>query len=138
MDDTEVRARNEATVRAVLALITAGEYEALAGHVTEDLHFELPYAAPPIPGELHGRDMWDTMQRQTFALFSSFRNEPRAFYPSTDPNVLVAEYESDAVVKRNGKAYRNRYVGIFRFRDGRICAWREYHNPEATSVIRSG
>jgi ketosteroid isomerase-like protein len=39
------------------------------------------------------------------------------------------------VVARNGKTYRNRYVGIFRFRDGKICAWREYHNPDATKVI---
>jgi hypothetical protein len=136
-DDEAKRARNEATVRAVLAHITAAEYDKLAAYVTDDLHFELPYATPPIPTEFHGRDVWDGMQRQTFALFSSFRNEPVAVHPTVDPDMLIAEYVSDAVVARNGKPYRNRYVGIFRFRDDKICAWREYHNPEATSVIRS-
>ena len=39
-----------------------------------------------------------------------------------DPDELIAEYRSDAVVARNGNAYRNRYIGVFRFRDGKICA----------------
>lgn len=124
------------TVRKVLAHISAAEYDQLAAYVTEDLHFELPYAAPPIPNAFDGRAVWDQMQRSTFAMFTSFRNELRAIYTTSDPDVVIAEYESDAVVARNGKPYRNRYVGIFRFRDGQIAAWREYHNPEATKVIR--
>ncbi len=127
---------NEDIVRAVLGHITAGEYDRLAQYVTEDLHFELPYASAPIPNHFDGRAVWDGMQRQTFALFRSFRNEPLAFYATVDPNLLIAEYQSDAVVERNGKPYRNRYVGVFRFRDGKICSWREYHNPDATKVIR--
>ena len=127
---------NEDIVRKVLAHITAAEYEQLAAYVTEDLRFELPYAGPPIPDHFEGRAVWDSMQRQTFAMFSSFLNEPRAFYQTADPDMLIAEYESDAVVARNGKPYRNKYVGIFRFRDGKICFWREYHNPDATKVIR--
>lgn len=128
---------NEDIVRKVLAHITAAEYEQLANYVTEDLRFELPYAGPPTPDHFDGRAVWDGMQRQTFAMFTSFRNEPRAFYQTADPDMLIAEYESDAVVARNGKPYRNKYVGIFRFRDGKICFWREYHNPVATKVIRA-
>ncbi len=127
---------NEEIVRAVLGHISAAEYDKLADYVTEDLHFELPYAAPPIPNAFDGRAVWDGMQRQTFAMFTAFKNTPTAVYPTTDTSMIIAEYESDAVVARNGKPYRNKYVGIFRFRDGKICAWREYHNPEATRVIR--
>ena len=65
---------NEDIVRAVLAHITAAEYEQLATYVTEDLRFELPYAGPPIPDHFDGRAVWDGMQRQTFAMFTSFRN----------------------------------------------------------------
>jgi uncharacterized protein len=127
---------NEETIRAMLADITAGRYDDLAQHVTEDLRFELPYAPPPIPQAFEGRAVWDGMQRRTFAMFDSFRNELRGLYPTDDPDLVIAEYESNAVVRANGKPYRNRYVGIFRFRDGKICFWREYHNPEATSVLR--
>jgi ketosteroid isomerase-like protein len=24
----------------------------------------------------------------------------------------------------------NRYIGVFGFRDGRICEWHEFHNPD--------
>ena len=37
--------------------------------------------------------------------------------------------------KRNGNAYRNRYIGVVRFRDGKISHWREFHNPQATDVL---
>ncbi len=127
---------NEEIVRSVLRHITNGEYDQLANYVTEDLQFELPYAAAPIPNRFDGRDVWDGMQRQTFQMFTSFKNEPLQFYATAAPDMLIAEYESDAVVARNGKSYRNRYVGVFRFRDGKICFWREYHNPDATKVIR--
>ncbi len=126
---------NADVVRQVLAHISASEYDALAQYVTPDLHFELPYASAPIPNAFDGRDTWDAMQRATFKMFTSFKNEPTAIYATDDPDVVIAEYRSDAVVARNGKNYRNQYVGIFRFRDGQICAWREYHNPDATKVI---
>ena len=51
-----------------------------------------------------------------------------------DPDALVVEYQSDGLVRSTGKPYRNRYIGVFRFRDGRICAWREFHNPEITAI----
>ncbi len=37
---------------------------------------------------------------------------------------------SNGIVKHNGNTYANRYVGIFRLRDGEIVTWREYFNPE--------
>ena len=43
----------------------------------------------------------------------------------------------DATVKHNGKPYRNRYIGIFRFRNTEIVSWREYHNPEETARAMS-
>ena len=127
---------NADVVRKVLAHITAAEYDQLANYVTEDLHFELPYASAPIPNSFDGRDTWDGMQRSTFKMFTSFRNEPTAIYATTDPDLVIAEYESNAVVAHNQRTYRNKYVGIFGFRDGKICTWREYHNPDATKVIR--
>jgi uncharacterized protein len=135
MSGNESTCTNADVVRRVLAHISASEYDQLAQYVTEDLHFELPYASAPIPTSFDGRATWDGMQRATFKLFTSFQNVPTAIYSTVDPDLVIAEYESDAVVARNGKPYRNRYVGIFRFRDGMICAWREYHNPDATKVI---
>jgi ketosteroid isomerase-like protein len=75
------------------------------------------------------------MQLMTFKLFSSFALELVEVHECLDPDELIAEYRSDAVVERNGNEYRNRYIGVFRFRDGKISHWREFHNPEATKVL---
>jgi uncharacterized protein len=129
------RATNRSVVEAVLDTITAGEFERLAEYVTDDLLFELPYGPSFMPNPVHGREAWNQMQLMTFKMFSSFKQTLTDVHEGLDPDRIVAEYRSDAVVASNGKDYQNRYIGVFRFRDGKICEWREYHNPEATKVL---
>jgi ketosteroid isomerase-like protein len=133
--DDERRSANQATVRTVLATITAGEFDRLADFVTDDLVFDLPYGPDFLPNPTIGRDAWNAMQLMTFQLFSSFALELIELHDCLDPDELIAEYRSEAVVARNGNDYRNRYIGVFRFRDGKISHWREFHNPEATKVL---
>ncbi len=135
MDDDEKRAANRQVVSTVLATVSAGKFEQLADHVTDDLVFELPYGPEFMPDPIEGRDAWNQMQLITFKLFSSFTLELTLVHECLDPDELIAEYRSDAVVERNGNAYRNRYIGVFRFREGKISHWREFHNPEATKVL---
>ena len=135
MDDDEKRAANRQVVSTVLATVSAGKFDQLADHVTDDLVFELPYGPDFMPNPIEGRDAWNQMQLMTFELFTSFAIELTVVHECLDPDELIAEYRSDAVVKRNGNAYRNRYIGVFRFRDGKISHWREFHNPEATKVL---
>ena len=134
--DAEKRAANRAVVTSVLETITAGEFERLADYVTEDLLFDLPYGPDFMPNPVHGRETWNQMQLMTFKMFSSFKQTLLELHECLDPDELVAEYESDAVVKKNGNEYKNRYIGVFRFRDGKIAQWREYHNPEATRALQ--
>ena len=68
-------------------------------------------------------------------LFDSFKLEPIEYHECLDPDELIAEYRSEAIVKRNGNEYKNRYIGVLRFRDGKISHWREFHNPQATEVL---
>jgi ketosteroid isomerase-like protein len=44
---------------------------------------------------------------------------------------LISEYHSDSRHLATGVAYSNRYLGILRFREGKVCYWREYINPLA-------
>jgi uncharacterized protein len=135
MTDEGPRSSNRSTFEAVLAAITAGEYERLVDFMTDDLEFDLPYGPDFLPMPIRGRDTWNQMQLATFAMFRGFTNVPDAIYETTDPDVLVAEYHSQAEVVRNGNEYRNRYIGVLRFRDGKISHWREYHDPRATDVM---
>lgn len=134
-EGTARRAINRAVVDTVLATVSAGQFDKLAEYVTDDLLFDLPYGPDFMPNPVEGRAAWNEMQLMTFKLFSSFKLELLDVHECLDPDELVAEYRSDAVVARNGNTYANRYIGVFRFRDGKISHWREYHNPEATKVL---
>ena len=134
-DDDSRRAANKGAFVSVLETISSGEFERLAEYMTDDLVFDLPYGPDFIPNPIEGLEAWNQMQLMTFQLFESFRQELLEVHECIDPDELIAEYRSDAVVKRNGNAYRNRYIGVIRFRDGKICAWREFHDPRATDVL---
>ena len=135
MTDDERRAANQQVLTTVLDTVSAGKFEQLADLVTDDLVFELPYGPDFMPNPIIGREPWNEMQLMTFKLFSSFTLSLIEVHACIDPDELIAEYRSDAVVARNGNDYKNRYIGVFRFRDGKIAAWREFHNPEATKVL---
>ncbi|MCU1373568.1 MAG: hypothetical protein JWO68_854 [Actinomycetia bacterium] len=135
MDDDQRRAANQARFTTVLQTVSAGEFERLGESMTEDLVFELPYGPAFIPNPILGLEAWNQMQLMTFALFDSFALELVELHACLDPDELIAEYRSHAVVKRNGNAYDNRYIGVLRFRDGKISHWREFHNPQATDVL---
>lgn len=135
MDDNARRAANLALFRSVLATISAGEFDRLAEFMTDDLVFDLPYGPDFIPNPIEGLGPWNQMQLMTFKLFTSFALELGEVHECLDPDELVAEYRSNAVVARNGNAYRNRYIGVVRFRDGKISHWREFHNSQATDVL---
>jgi ketosteroid isomerase-like protein len=135
MDDDQRRDDNKARFLTVLETVSAGRFEDLGQSMTDDLVFELPYGPSFIPNPVVGLEAWNEMQLMTFALFSSFRLELIEFHDCVDPDELIAEYRSEATVVRNGNDYRNRYIGVLRFRDGRISHWREFHDPQATSVL---
>ena len=134
-DATARRAANLELFRSVLGTISAGEFDRLAEFMTDDLVFDLPYGPDFIPNPIEGLEQWNQMQLMMFGMFSSFALELGEVHECLDPDELVAEYRSSAVVKRNGNAYRNRYIGVLRFRDGKISHWREFHNPQATDVM---
>lgn len=135
MPDADRRATNQALLTSVFATISAGEFDRLGEFMTDDLTFELPYGPAFIPNPIEGLEAWNQMQLMTFKLFSSFKLELVELHECLDADELVAEYRSEAVVLRNGNDYRNRYIGVLRFRDGKISHWREFHNPTATEVL---
>jgi ketosteroid isomerase-like protein len=136
MTDDARRAANLALFELVVSTISKGEYEQLRAYMTDDLVFDLPYGPDFMPNPIEGIEPWLKMSLMTFKMFSSFHLEITEVHHCLDPDELVAEYRSQAVVAHNGNEYRNRYIGVVGFRDGKICAWKEFHNPEATRVLQ--
>jgi ketosteroid isomerase-like protein len=50
-------------------------------------------------------------------------------HQSTDPDVLIAEFDAEGVVVATGKPYRASYIAVITTRDGEIVHYRDYWNP---------
>lgn len=121
----------EKTVRTLFERLSARDFDGVVALLDDDVEFDLAYAPEALPMPVRGRQaMHDLLTNVIGAMFDPFRIDITEIYLGEDDDVLVAEYRSEAKVKHNGRDYLNRYVGIFRFRDGQITFWREYHNAE--------
>jgi uncharacterized protein len=132
--DAERRATNRATVEKAFQILSAMRHRELAPLITEDIDFELPYGPGQKALAVRGSAKWLALNDATWPAFSRFAIGATRFHDLADPDALIVEYASDGQVRATGKPYLNRYIGVFRFRDGRICEWREFHNPEIAAI----
>lgn len=122
-------------LRRVFDAIGAADVAALGDLYTEDYVLELPYAKPE-PVRVEGRA---AVQEYLAAAFQVFRFE--LAITSVDELVggdLVAEYTSEGTVVPTGRRYANSYVGVWRFRDGRVRATREWYDPVVSAEAMAG
>lgn len=56
-------------------------------------------------------------------------------YETSDPEVIIAEYDAHGHVTDSGRAYQLRYLQIVRVREGQIVLWRDYWNPLASAEL---
>src|SRR5690606_36983211 len=93
---------------------------------------ELPFAPPAAPRRLQGRERireyFTTTLTHVPLAFEEFR--PVAVHVTTDPDVLVAEYDAHGTVTTTGRPFTTRYVWVLEVFDGRITRWRDYWNPQ--------
>jgi len=130
MDEAHQRATNKSTLAHIFSLISSKRADETGPFLTEDLYFELPYGPDRKPLESHGREAFLAMNAQTWPAFRHFALTITRFRDLVDPAMLIAEYTSEGEIISTGKAYENRYIGVFGFRDGLVREWHEYHNPE--------
>ncbi len=121
---------NVERVRLILQLADEMRVDELVEHFADDAVMELPFAPGKMAREHRGKEAIAAFQVFARDSFSEFAMTIDAVHATADPNVVIAEHRSDAVVAANGRPYRNRYVTVFRFdEDGRIVLWREYYDP---------
>ena len=114
-----------------LELLSASDVDAHNELCTDDVLFELPYGDPP--GRIEGKDKVRSYLKGALSVFK-MRLWLTSVFPTDDPVVLVAEYASEGSVTTTGKSYANTYIGVYRFRDGKLCGVREYYNPVPATV----
>ena len=108
--------------------IGRADVDALGELYAEDYAIEFPYAKPA-PSRVEGLA---TVQEYLRGAFQRFRfTLTITDVHEVEPDFLIAEYTSAGEMLPEHRPYTNAYVGLWRFRDGRVSFTREYYDPMA-------
>ena len=122
--------RQLATIRRAFAGIAEFSADKMLEQYTDDLVLEMPYTEPAVT--LEGKPTILKYLTGAFKVFQ-FSIDITDVHELVDPTMLILEYTSKGTVTTTGKLYANRYVGVYWFRDDKICRVREYFNPAITA-----
>jgi ketosteroid isomerase-like protein len=125
-------------VSVYLDALQRQDVAALGALVTEDFLLEVPFDAagtndPRNALSWHGRADYLTNYCAIFPRIAVHRIKDIVVRPTTDPAIVYAEALGDMTLV-DGTPYRNRYVFRFDFRDGKICALKEFCNPVTAAI----
>ncbi len=85
----------------------------------------MPLAPGNFPKTLKGID---AMRNQYAGVMEYTQKYNRAYYPTTDPNIVLVKYNG-IITTGEGKPYNNYYVGVFKTKDDKIIEFTEFFNP---------
>lgn len=103
--------------------------------MAEHAVMEFPYALPGLPVRLDGRDAVARHLERAAALIAFDRMGEPTVHPTTDPNLVIIEFEGFGHGVETGEPYDQRYISVIRTEGGRIVHYRDYWNPIA--VLRA-
>jgi uncharacterized protein len=113
-----------------------GEPGGLDALCADDMVVELPFARPGSPRRFDGRAAFaayaDPRRSALPVRFSEFRNV--VVHDTTDPEVIVAEYELAGTVTTTNRSAAAPFVLVLRVRDGKIVHLREYQDVLAIAA----
>jgi ketosteroid isomerase-like protein len=116
-----------ATARRLLAALSSGDTSTFVANLSSEVVYESPFYAtlPPV----RGARAFEAVLEQVAVLFSKVDFTVTNSFAGADPNQVVVECHGDNIVAATGARYRNHYVMLVRFSDGKVVEWREFSNP---------
>jgi ketosteroid isomerase-like protein len=112
-------------------LILEHDMDGFAELFAADGVIELPFAPPGMPTRIEGREAIRSFSTGTGTSLMQIEDMwPTQVYETTDPEVLIVELETKAVVTTTGAPFQATSVQVFRIRDGEILLLRDYWNPQ--------
>jgi ketosteroid isomerase-like protein len=110
-----------------LELVSQDRWDELADLYAEDVVIEQPYARPG-PGVLKGREVVRERFARRAALPLDLVPVNVVVHETTDPEVVVAEFDYDVTVRTTGERFRTANIITLRIRDGLIVSSRDFHD----------
>ena len=106
------------------------DVETFVSLMAPDGTIEWPYRPPGSPASVRGRA---EIHRHLSAVASSFlrfdEHRNLVLHETTDPEVVIVEYEAHATVIATGAPFRQTIIAVFRVRDGLVQSYRDYLDP---------
>ena len=117
-------------VEQVLRAGLAGDVETFVALMAPDGYLEWPYRPPGVPERVRGRS---EIRRHLAAVAAGpirlTEHRGVVLHETTDPQVVIVEYEAHGTVVPTGRPFRQTVIAVFRVRDGRIASYRDYLDP---------
>jgi ketosteroid isomerase-like protein len=127
---------NEERARELMRLAGDMNTDAMLTQFHADAVMELPFAPGKMQRRYEGIDAVRGFMAFARDSFSEFSMSLDGLHLTADPNVVICEHHSNAVVAENGHPYNNVYCTIITFDDdGMVTRWREYY--DAGVVVRA-
>jgi ketosteroid isomerase-like protein len=117
--------------------LTSGDWANLADLYAEDARVTMPFALPE-PRVLHGRTEIAAHFAGSTAVPIRFRAENVVVHTTTDPDVVIAEFDYVVRLTTDGSEFRVSNVQLVRARDGRIAETHDYHDHARLAAALTG
>jgi uncharacterized protein len=114
-------------VEALMQGISAGAWGDLHAWFSEDAVVAYPFALPS-PTRLEGIEAIKKYFGAISAYPIALKTRDMVVHETSDPEVVVAEWDYDGLVTTTGRAFRVSNITVTRVRNGKIVASRDYHN----------
>jgi ketosteroid isomerase-like protein len=106
------------------------DFDTFGSFIAPDCLFDWPYLPLEVfPSEVTGRDIFIAMSKAGMTNCDGYNHQVDTFYDQLDPDMVIVEYHSGAMLADIDTHYANKYLGILRFSGDLVVYWREYVNP---------
>jgi uncharacterized protein YndB with AHSA1/START domain/ketosteroid isomerase-like protein len=132
------RSEGAASIRAIhqfFELMKAKDIDCWAKLWADDGTIRVCYPPQGFPDLIKGRDQIVAGLRQLFGHFGTYDYRIKATYPTTDPDVVIVEWDVSATLPDRGTTYRGSNITVFRFRKGLIVDYHDYFDPRRFQVV---
>jgi ketosteroid isomerase-like protein len=115
--------------------ISEGRFEELSALYAEDTVVEHPQRVPR-PGRIEGRQTIHEHFTTRLARMARLKRHNAVVHETTDPEVIVAEFDYTAESFESGKTCEFSNLQVLRVRDGLIVHSRDYHDYLRLAALR--
>ena len=132
-DEISPRDSREAAVLGYFTLLMKRDLEGFETLWQPDAVQEIPFVPEGfgefVTSAFNGRDEIMAHYRAAFANRRDHVFVIDDIHRTDDPDCIIVEAHARSLVGETGRVYENRYVCVFRLREGKLALLREYVNP---------